>query len=201
MNGNHQGRPAPKTSRPKDARRVHSGPVFDVWQWEQALFDGSRRTFELLSRRDTVLVLPVTKQDEVLLAREAQPGVVTRVHTIGGRVEDGELPADAAGRELTEEAGLEAARIVLWTAWQPISKIDWAVYIYWASGLTERYYATPDGGEKIDIVRVPLDNFLHLTFTDDIDDAELIHCLARAHMYPRERSKMISTLRSAQKER
>lgn len=34
--------------------------MFDVWQWEQKMFDGSVKTFERISREHTVMVFVVS---------------------------------------------------------------------------------------------------------------------------------------------
>ena len=35
---------------PKNATKVFSGKTFDVYQWEQEMFDGSKKIFEKLKR-------------------------------------------------------------------------------------------------------------------------------------------------------
>ena len=42
---------------PKDARCVFKGVIFEVWQWEQKMFDGSMATFERIKRPDTVVII------------------------------------------------------------------------------------------------------------------------------------------------
>ncbi|MGH3770115.1 MAG: NUDIX hydrolase [Pseudonocardiaceae bacterium] len=161
------------------------------------MFDGTSRRFEVLSRTDTVLVLPVTKEKNVLLAAERQPGVGERLHTIGGRIENGESPEAAAGRELAEESGYTAQRLVPWTAWQPLSKIDWAVYIYWAGGLSEPAGTSLDAGEQIRLVPVPADDLLDFQGVGNIQDAELMYQLGRAGILPSEREAMLDAFERA----
>ena len=47
---------------PEHAKKVFSGVMFDVYQWEQEMYDGSTATFEKLTRPDTAQVIPVTKR-------------------------------------------------------------------------------------------------------------------------------------------
>ena len=46
----------PKSSQPipENAKKVFTGQVFDVYQWEQEMFDGSKATFECKSLNDAV---------------------------------------------------------------------------------------------------------------------------------------------------
>ena len=168
-----------------------------MWQWDQELYDGSSTTFEVLSRRDTVLVLPLTGNSEVLLAREVQPGVAERLHSFGGRIEAGEDPSAAAQRELSEELGVHAERLALWAAWQPLSKIDWAVYLFWAGGLTNSADSEPDPGERIAVETVPLNAVLSFSIADRLNDAELLYRLGLAAMSEHESSRMRSSLSAA----
>jgi ADP-ribose pyrophosphatase len=161
------------------------------------MFDGSRRRFEVLRRPDTVLVLPITDEKKVLLAAERQPAVAERLHTLGGRVDANESPEDAARRELREESGYVADRYVLWTAWQPLSKIDWAVYIYWAAGLAASTDQSRDPGEKIRLVPIPADDLLNFRNVESIQDAELMYQLGRAGIIPAERAVMQESFKRA----
>jgi ADP-ribose pyrophosphatase len=190
----HQ-RPPGRQQRPATARMVFKGVLFDVWQWEQQLFDGGSALFETLSRPDTVLVLPVTSDGHVILAEETQPGMPPVLHALGGRIEPGEAPIAAGARELVEESGLAADEWRLWDAWQPLNKIDWAVYLYVAHGLRRQGSAAPDSGELISLHHIPvaelLDANLHST---PIDDYELLHKIYFARSDDHERKRVLQLL-------
>ncbi len=53
-------RPESKQPMPANAKRVFKGVVFDTYQWEQDMYDGTKKTFEKLKRPDTVVVFPVS---------------------------------------------------------------------------------------------------------------------------------------------
>lgn len=183
------GRPLHKQQLPSTARLVFKGILFEVWQWEQALFDGKKTVFESLRRPDTVLILPVLSDGRVILAEEKQPGMPSLLQALGGRVEPGESPEQAARRELLEESGYTAERFLLWDAWQPVTKIDWAVYLFVARGLSVTGAAVPDGGEAINLRLVPAAKLLDRDSDLAIDDYELLHKLYYArscnHEYER----------------
>jgi len=98
-------RPAPKVKIPKSAKNVFKGLIFDVYQWEQKLFDGSLATFERLKRVDTVNVIPVTRDRKIILLHQRQPGTALFTGFAGGRIDGNEGVAEAAERELLEETG------------------------------------------------------------------------------------------------
>jgi ADP-ribose pyrophosphatase len=188
-----------KFERPKshqqisdDAKLVFKGKLFDVWQWEQKQFDGSTRTFELLKRPDTVLILPVLPNGDVILTKEQQPGTKVMFRTIGGRIEKGETPEEAARRELHEETGYEAKELRIWDAWHPVNKIDWVVYLFVAHGLNKKSDANPDSGEKISLVNYPIDKLLDPNNELALDDNEFIFKLHFAQANSKEKSRIIN---------
>ncbi len=44
---------------PTHAHKVFSGVIFDIYQWDQELFNGKVATFEALRRSSTVMVVAV----------------------------------------------------------------------------------------------------------------------------------------------
>jgi hypothetical protein len=128
-------RPKSKQPIPDYAKRVFKGVIFDVYQWEQEMYDGTKATFEKLKRPDTVVVFPVLPDGRILLTEQEQPGKEPFIGATGGRVDEGEEILAAAKRELLEESGYEAEKYTLWHAAQPASKIEWAVYLFIAKGL------------------------------------------------------------------
>lgn len=182
-------RPEARQKRGPDSKVAYQGRLFSIWQWQQTLFDGSTATFEQLSRPDTVLVLPVTPDGDVLFIDEVQPGTPSMLRTIGGRVEAGENPAEAASRELLEESGYDAHELRLWAAWQPVNKIDWAVYLFVAHGLTKGQDMAMDPGESISLRALPASDLLSAPQAPRLDDNEFLYQLnfARSDLNERER--------------
>ena len=183
-------RPASKQRRPSSARMVFKGVLFDVWQWKQALFNGTTAVFETLHRPDTVLILPVLHGGQVIFAEETQPGMPTMFRALGGRVMTGELPEEAARRELLEESGYKVEELRLWDAWQPVNKIDWAVYLYVAHGLSDPSGVALDAGEQIALRTLSVTTLLDPNSDLTIDDYELLHKLYFARSDARERERV-----------
>ena len=55
-------KPQSKQPIPINAKKVFQGIIFDVYQWEQKLFDGTVATFEKLKRPDIDIVLCQAEQ-------------------------------------------------------------------------------------------------------------------------------------------
>ena len=69
-------RTLPKGARliPSEAERVFAGEIYDVYQWPQAMPDGSVQTFEMLKRPDTVMVIALDEAGRAVVIDEWQPG-------------------------------------------------------------------------------------------------------------------------------
>jgi len=134
---------------PETAKLVFAGEIFDVYQWQQKLFDGSEDTFEMLKRPDTVTVIPIAG-DKVLTIEDHQPYTGVRLSFPGGRVDKSDASTlIAAQREVKEETGYEFENWRLVNVTQPHAKLEWFIYFYiaWDGRKTSEPHLDP--GEKI----------------------------------------------------
>lgn len=175
-------RPPSAQPLPDHAECVFEGEIFDVYQWEQEMFDGSTATFEKLRRADTVIVFPVLDNGNILLTKQEQPGKAPFIGAPGGRVDKGEETLAAAKRELLEETGYEAAEYQLYKAVQPVSKIEWAVYVFIAKGLKRVSEMNLDPGEKIELVEYSFADFLEVASGPDFDGHEISYDVFQAQL-------------------
>lgn len=183
-------RPKPKIIMPPDAKLAFKGVLFDVYQWEQEMFDGSKATFERIKRPDTVIVFPVLPDGKILLTKQEQPAAPPFIAGAGGRMEDGEDPEEAARREMLEETGYEAKEFVLWDAQQPVGKIDWAVYTFIAKGVTKVADLNLDAGEKIELYPVSFDEFLEIGTKDNFAEREIVPLILQALADPKKKEDL-----------
>lgn len=152
------------SSLPENAKRVFKGKIFEVWQWEQELYDGSTAIFERIKRPATALVI-ATAGDKILIQKQEQPDRIESFYSLpGGRCdeESDEDPLEAARRELKEETGYISDDWVLWKKEAPASKIIWTIYTFIARNCRKESEINLDAGEKIENIWVDFDEFLQL---------------------------------------
>ena len=150
---------------PPEAKLVFRGEIYEVHQWPQKMPDGSVKTFEMLRRPDTVMVIALDEAGDVLVIDEEQPGgIVRKNHLPVGRVDPSdESVLAAAQREFSEETG--------WTFpdsyWRLLDivqmekKIEWFTYLFLATGALHRAVQHLDAGEDITVKLAPLAEVLH----------------------------------------
>ena len=136
---------------PKQARRVFKGVIFDVYQWEQELFDGTRATFEMLKRPDTVRIIAI-KEGKIVVLEQEQPSFGLFYDLPSGRHDvktENELAA--ARRETLEETGMIFSTWKVLDVEQPQTKIDWLIYTFLADNLMSETGQKLDAGERITV--------------------------------------------------
>ena len=183
-------RPQSKQPIPANAKKVFHGVIFDVYQWEQEMFDGTKEVFEKLKRPDTVVIFPVLPDGKIILTEQEQPGKMPFIGVPSGRVDEGEDVMTAARRELLEESGYIAEDFILWDARQPASKIDYVVYTFVAKGLKKISEPNSDPGEKIKLKLVTFDEFIKIGSDEKVGEKETVFKLLEAKYNPEKKKEL-----------
>lgn len=168
---------------PEKAKKVFEGIIYNVYHWEQELFDGTYRTFEMLDRPDRASVIPV-KGDKIMLIREEQPGLPPVYAIPGGRVDPGESVEETAKRELLEEVGVTSDNWELYTEYRPSGKIDFGVHIYIVRDAKEVTTPEDDPGERCEVLWANFDEFVEIVSRADFPGIELSADILRMRLEP-----------------
>lgn len=148
---------------PKNAELKLHGGVMDFWTWEQELFDGTRATFECVTRPDSATVIPFLDEQTVLLTKQFQPQRETFFLDMpGGRLDTGEDMQQAAIRELQEETGYRAGAILEWDRRKIGGMMLYEEGLFLARNL-QASPATPETArERIELVPTPWSELVQL---------------------------------------
>ncbi len=116
---------------------------------------GRKFTKDILSRTPTVIILPVNSKDEIYLVSQYRDSMQERLlEVVAGHMEKGELPLEAAKKELHEETGLTAKTWKQLSTFYVSANMDAIVHIFYATDLTEGKQDL-DEDEDIEIVKIP----------------------------------------------
>lgn len=168
---------------PKNAKSVYKGKIFEIFEWEQELYDGTSATFEGLKRSDTIQIIP-TLNGKILLSREEQPQKPLTTTFLGGRMEEGEEPLVTAKRELMEETGLETSDWELLKVFDNEGKIGWKIYLFIARNCKKVSEQNLDPGEKIEVKEVDFDEFLEIVSHEDFWGQTIANYILRLRLDP-----------------
>ena len=166
--------PKDKPTRfPENAKKVFEGVIYDVYQWPQELYDGTTVTYERVNRQNTVSVLGITKDKQILLIEEEQPHRPKHISLIAGKVDPGETPETAAERELMEETGYKAQVIEPWFEYEPDLNVDWTVFVYIARNIEKVAEQNLEGGEKITPKLFTFEKFIEFASSDEFKASQI----------------------------
>jgi len=156
-----------KFGLPINAKCVFKGKLFDTYQWEQELFDGSYAIFEKIVRLGSVQLICVTKNNKIILLNEEQPHRGKFISIPGGMIERDEIPINCAKKELLEELGMIFSDIKIFKIQNFGGKIHWPTYYYICKNCEKVSEPSLEPGEKIESFEVDFDDFIKQVLSDE----------------------------------
>ena len=168
--------PNPEDPTPEfiDSKKVFSGRVFDVSV--DTVREGDRTYIrEVVHHRGSAVVLPAFDDGSIALVRQYRhPTVRYLLELPAGGINDQERPDEAAARELEEEMGIVAGKLVkLSEFFVSPGFCEEKMWLYLATDLTETSQRLEDD-ELIEVVRLPIDRALQMISLGEIEDAKTI---------------------------
>lgn len=137
---------------PQTAELVFSGIVYDVYQWQQKLYDGSYKTFEMAKKADSVDIFAIVDDTFILLEDEQPQRDMVLTMPCGGVDATDATPLEAAKRELLEETGYSFENWKLIEVIQPSERLEWFVHVFIAWGAYKKTEQNIDAGERINVL-------------------------------------------------
>lgn len=157
-------------------REVFRGKLISVEEWEAELYDGQKAPREIVRHVGAAAVVPVDDDGIVTLVtqyRIAMGRILTEIPA-GKKDSPDEDALLCAQRELAEETGLRAAHF------RHLTTIDTSpgflterIGLYLATGLSQGE-ASPDEGEYLGLVRMPLKEAVARVMAGEIADAKTV---------------------------
>lgn len=163
-----------------DTSLIHDGRVVHLSVDTVRFPDGSVGELELVRHRGAAAVLPVlgSEHDEdpdILLVRQYRYAAGGDIYEVpAGIIESGETWEECAERELEEEAGVRAGRLVaLTTIHTTPGFTNEEIHLYAAFDLVPGR-ARADDDEFLEVVRLPLSRVLEMVRAGEITDGKTL---------------------------
>src|SRR5690349_1557079 len=135
---------------------IHKGKIFSLWGGEVELDDGTKAVREYVRHPGGVAIVPVIDRN-VLLIRQFRISIERElVELPAGLLEAGEAPIECAARELEEETGYRATRLIpLASYFSSVGFADERIHIFLALGL-QKTKSNLQAEERIHEVIMPV---------------------------------------------
>jgi len=166
------------------ARIVHRGRSFTVQVEDAVLPNGRTVTLDMVRHPGAAAVVPFEDPDTVLLIRQFRHAAGGFIWEVPAGKLDGDTPEVCAHKELAEEAGRRAGKLV------PLSSVfttpgftDEVIHLFAAFDLTPVPQAL-EHDEVIEVVATPLARALEMIYSGELRDAKsaLALLLAAKHL-------------------
>lgn len=152
----------------------YKGKIFDLWTGEAKLDNGKIARRDIIEHPGGVGVVPVL-DDTVLLVKQYRIAIERDIIEIpAGKIEKGEDPETCAYRELEEEIGYKAKKLVhIASCYSSVGFTDEKLHIYIAPELIESNQNF-DADESIEVIKVPISQISTKLARKEFEDAKTI---------------------------
>lgn len=166
-------------------RQVYTNPWISVREDRVIRPGGSEGIFGVIEMMAGSSVLALTAQNEVYLAKEYKYGIQRdSIELMSGGLDPDESPLEAAKRELREEFGLEAREWISLGMINPFTNVICSPnYLYLALDVVEKFEPSPDPGEKIEILKMPLQQVVDMVMNNEITNGSSCTLILKAYYY------------------
>lgn len=157
------------------SEKIFDGCIISIFKDTVALPDGKTATREVVRHKGAACIVPITDNGEILAVRQYRYalGEVT-LEIPAGKLDPAESPETCALRELAEETGMTAERLIsLGKIYTSVGFCDEVIHMYAAIGLRP-HELSPDEDEFLTLTAIPTGKFREMILAGEITDAKTV---------------------------
>jgi len=162
---------------------IYKGKIFSLWGGEAALDNGKVAVREYIRHGGGVGIVPIL-EEKVILIRQFRIAIGRELIELpAGRLEPDEEPLSCAARELEEEIGYRAKRLIpIASYFSSVGFSNERMYLYLALDL-EKTERRLEADERIREVMMPLEEVREKLVHQEFEDSKTIIGLREALAY------------------
>ncbi len=166
------------------SEEIFHGVAIHLFRDEILLPNGNKGVREVVRHPGAVCVLPLTDDGEVIFVNQFRYALnKVTLEVPAGKLEKGEDPQEAALRELSEETGIEANKIIpMGALYTTPALMDEIIYMYVATELTQGEQHL-DEDEFVNVVKIPLSKAVDMVMSGEIRDSKTQTMILKADKY------------------
>lgn len=166
------------------SEEIFDGVAIHLFRDEILLPNGNKGVREVVRHPGAVCVLPLTDEGEVIFVNQFRYALnKVTLEVPAGKLEKGEDPQEAALRELSEETGIEAKKIVpMGALYTTPALMDEIIYMYIATDLVQGEQHL-DEDEFVNAVKIPLNKAVEMVMNGEIRDSKTQTMILKADKY------------------